>query len=162
MVLDEVFLCKTGMATELDTIFQFVGWSSFATIIELGSKILTIEFLCTLHLTQTGVYFRLFTQEFCLTWRNLSDLLGFLANTRLDLTEALKDFDMHKFWIEISKEPFFHGNRTRDIEHPIVRFLHKWLGVAFFPQDDASKIRVIDLQLIYAAINKIRVSPIHA
>jgi hypothetical protein len=51
LVLDEVFLCKTGMATELDTIFQFVGWSSFATIAELGSKLLTIEFLCTLQFT---------------------------------------------------------------------------------------------------------------
>jgi len=67
-VLDEVFLCETGIATELDTIFQFVGWSSFASITELGSKLLTIEFLCTLQLTQTGVSFRLFTQEFYLTW----------------------------------------------------------------------------------------------
>jgi len=69
-VLDEVFLCETGMATELgsklstieflsegmpfslyETIFQFVGWSSFASITNLGSKLLTIEFLCTLQLT---------------------------------------------------------------------------------------------------------------
>jgi len=40
--------------------------------------------------------------------------------------------------------------------------LHKWLGVAFFPRDDASKIRAIDLQLIYEAVKKIRVSPVHA
>ena len=92
-VLDDVFLCEIGMATELDTIFQFVGWSSFASITELGSKLLTIEFLYTLQLTQTGVYFRLFTQEFYLTWRVLSDLLGFPSNALLDLTEALKDFD---------------------------------------------------------------------
>jgi len=69
-VLDEVFLYETGVATEIDTIFQFVGWTSFATITELGSKLLTIEFLCTLQLTKTGVCFRLFTQDFCLTWRN--------------------------------------------------------------------------------------------
>jgi hypothetical protein len=73
--------------------------------------------------------------------RVLSDLLGFPSNARLDLIEALKDFGNHKFWIEISKEPFFHGNRTQDIEHPT----HKWLGIAFFPQNDASKIRAIDL-----------------
>ena len=85
------------MATELDTIFQFVGWSSFATITELGSKILTTEFLCTLQLIEIGIYFRLFAQEFCFTWRNLSDLLGFLPNTRIDLDEALKDYDTHKF-----------------------------------------------------------------
>jgi len=60
-VFDEVFLYDTGMATELHTIFQFVGWSFFASITKLGSKLLTIEFLCTLQLTQIGVYFRLFT-----------------------------------------------------------------------------------------------------
>jgi hypothetical protein len=32
----------------------------------------------------------------------------------------------------------------------------------FSPRDDASKIRTIDLQLIYAAVKKIRVSPTHA
>ena len=37
------------------------------------------------------------TQEFCLTWRLLSDLLGFHSNARLDLTEALKDFNTYKF-----------------------------------------------------------------
>jgi hypothetical protein len=96
-VLDDVFLGETDMATEFDTIFQFVGWSSFTSITELGSKVLAKEFLSTLELTQTGVYFRLFTQEFCLTWRVLSDLLGFPSNACLDLTEALKDFDTHKF-----------------------------------------------------------------
>jgi len=69
---------------------------------------------------------------------------------------------MHKFWIEIYKEPFFHGNRTRDIEHPTLRSLHKWLGTTFFPRDDASKISAIDLQLIYAVVKKIRVLPVHA
>jgi len=67
LVLDEVFLCEAGMASGLDTIFQFVGWSSIATITELGSRLLTIEFLCTLKLTETGIYFRLFTQKFCFT-----------------------------------------------------------------------------------------------
>jgi hypothetical protein len=51
LVLDDVFVCETGMATELDSIFQFFGWSSFASITELGSKLLTIDFLCTLQLT---------------------------------------------------------------------------------------------------------------
>jgi hypothetical protein len=97
LVLDEVLLYEIGMATKLNTIFEFVGWSAFTTITKLGSKLLTIEFLCTLQLTQTGVYFRLFTHAFYLTWRNLSYLLGFPTNACLDLKEALKDFDTHKF-----------------------------------------------------------------
>ena len=60
-VLDDVFLDETGTATEFDTIFHFVGWSAFASITELGSKLLTIEFLFTLQLTETVVYFILFT-----------------------------------------------------------------------------------------------------
>ena len=66
-ILDEVFLYEAGMATELDTIFQFIGWSSFATITELGSKLFSIKFLCTLQLTEIRIYFRHFTQEFCFT-----------------------------------------------------------------------------------------------
>jgi hypothetical protein len=36
------------------------------------------------------------------------------------------------------------------------------LGITFFPRGDASNIRAIDLQLIYAAVKKIRVLPVHA
>jgi hypothetical protein len=36
------------------------------------------------------------------------------------------------------------------------------LGTTFFPRDDASKIRAIDLQLLFATVKKIRVSPVHA
>jgi hypothetical protein len=35
------------------------------------------------------------------------------------------------------------------------------LGFTFFSRDDTSKVRVADLQLMYAAIKKIKVSPIH-
>jgi hypothetical protein len=34
------------------------------------------------------------------------------------------------------------------------------LGFTFFPCDDTSKVRVADLQLMYAAIKKIKVSPV--
>ena len=34
--------------------------------------------------------------------------------------------------------------------------------MTFFPGDDASKIRAIDLQLLYAVVKKIRVSSVHA
>ena len=40
--------------------------------------------------------------------------------------------------------------------------MHKCLGIAFFPRDDASKSRAIDLQLIYAKVKKIRVLPVHS
>lgn len=115
---------------------------------------MTIEFLCTLQLTETGVYFRLLTREFYFTWRNLSHLLGFPLDAPIDIVGALGDYDTHRFWTNISKELFLHAHRTGDIEHPTLRFLHKWLGMVFFPRDDTSKVRIIDLQLMYAAVKE--------
>jgi len=46
--LDPILLQETGMDTEFDLIFQMVGWTNFWDITELGSRLLTIEFLCTL------------------------------------------------------------------------------------------------------------------
>ena len=37
---------------------------------------------------------------------------------------------------------------------------HKWLGYNLFYRDDIRKVRVGDLQLLYAAINKVPTSPI--
>jgi len=46
--LNPIFLLETGMDTEFDLIFQMVGWTNFWNITELGSRLLTLEFLCTL------------------------------------------------------------------------------------------------------------------
>lgn len=125
LVLDHGLLKEAGMDFELDIIFSLVRWGSFWNITELGSKLLTIEFLCTLQTTNTGVTFRLFAHEFSLTWRELSNLLGFPTNAALDLDTTLEDFDSHKFWSKISRDFIFYQPRTNDMEHPTLRFLHK-------------------------------------
>jgi len=61
---DPLLLQATGMDTELAFIFQVNGWDGFWNIAEQGSKLLTLEFLCTLQITDTGVKFRLFRKEF--------------------------------------------------------------------------------------------------
>ena len=58
------FLREAGMDTELDLVFQSLGWESFWLIHEQGSRLLTIEFLCTLRETKEGVSFRLFGQKY--------------------------------------------------------------------------------------------------
>jgi hypothetical protein len=78
----------------------------------------------------------------------------------VDLDDALEDFEKCKFWTKISKHSDFYSHRTSDIEHPTHRFFHKWLGFTFFPHDDTSKVRVADLQLMYAAVKKIKILPI--
>jgi hypothetical protein len=132
-VLDHGLLKEASMDFELDIIFSLVEWGLFWNITELGSKLLTIEFLYALQTTNTGVTFRLFAREFSLTWRELSNLLGFPTNAALDLDTALVDFDRHKFWSEISRDFIFYQPYTSDMEHPTLRFLHKWMGFAFFP-----------------------------
>jgi hypothetical protein len=148
------------MSSEFDTIFSLLGWTSAWDVAKLGSKLLTIEFLYTLRTTESGVYFRLFKQEFYPTWRELSNLLNFPSNISVDIDEVLRDFEKHKFWTEISKRIVFYSHRTSDIEHPTLRFFHKWLGFTLFPRDDTSKVRMAALQLMYAAVKKIKVSPI--
>jgi hypothetical protein len=132
-----------------------VEWGSFWNITEQGSKLLTIEFLCTLQTTATGITFRLFRQKLSLGWRDLSTLLNFPADTALDLEPALEYFNKHKFWRELSRDDIFLQPRVSDIEHPTLRFVHKWMGFVFFPWDDPRKVREGDLQLMYAAIKKI-------
>ena len=46
------------------------------------------------------------------------------------------------------------------MEHPTLRMYHKWLGYNLFHCDDIRKVRVGDLQLLYAAINKIPTLPV--
>ena len=52
------------MDAELDLIFQVVGWEGFWDVSEVGSRLLTMEFLCTLKITDTGVDFRFFGKEY--------------------------------------------------------------------------------------------------
>lgn len=69
LVLDPTLLRDIGMDTEFDTIFEIIGWASFADITKDGCKLLTAEFLCTLQIMENGVEFRLFGKEQALTWR---------------------------------------------------------------------------------------------
>ena len=46
------------------------------------------------------------------------------------------------------------------MEHHTLGMFHKWLGYNRFHRDDIRKVRIGDLQLLYAAINKIPTSPV--
>ena len=81
------------MDRELNMIFNLVGWGNFWNITENGSKLLMIEFLCTLQVTELGVAFRLFKQTFILTWRELSNPLGFPPIAAIDIDAMLQDFN---------------------------------------------------------------------
>ena len=68
-VYDPALLHITGMDLEFEIIFRTVGWENVWHIDELGSKLLTAEFLCTMQTTDSEVTFRLFGKEFSIPWK---------------------------------------------------------------------------------------------
>ena len=99
---DEDLLEKTGMNAEFMSVWKAVRWPSFAEISELGSRDLTIQFLCTLVETNDGISFRFFGEEFSLSWKELSTVLGFHHRCNLDLEQATKGYHRESFWHTIS------------------------------------------------------------
>jgi hypothetical protein len=66
-IFDEELLTKTGMDNKFGSIFHNVGWSDFWRTTELGSKLLTLEFLSTLAITDTSINFCMFNEELSCT-----------------------------------------------------------------------------------------------
>ena len=107
-----------------------------------------------------GAVFWMFKQEIILSWRALSDHLGFSSRAILDIDTELPNFERHQFWREISRDEYFFQPQTSDMEHPTLRMFHKWIGYNLFPRDDIRKASVGDLQLLYVVINKIYILPV--
>ena len=54
---DPELLIKTGMYEDFATVWHAIGWGNFVPVEEYGSRLLTIQFLCTLREVENGVYF---------------------------------------------------------------------------------------------------------
>jgi predicted double-glycine peptidase len=68
---DPALLHATGMDAEFEIIFRTVGWENVWQIDEPRSKLLTLEFLCTLQPTDSEVTFRLFGKDFSILGSSL-------------------------------------------------------------------------------------------
>ena len=90
-------LLKIGMDADFRTVWKDVGWQKFAEVDELGSRLLTLQFLCTLREVEDGISFRLFRNELELTWRGLSTLLGFHDIYRSNFRKATSGFEKDRF-----------------------------------------------------------------
>ena len=66
------------MITEFQNIFRAISWEIFWRINEEGCRQLTIEFLCTLTTTANHVTFRLFGEQYTLTWKQFSALFALI------------------------------------------------------------------------------------
>jgi hypothetical protein len=158
-MFSEEFMQEAGLDSEFSQIFALLGWTSFYKTCERGFRLLTLEFLCTLKSSNDEVTFRLFRQEHTLSWRRLSNDLGFAEGCALDLDSSLEDFDRLILWTDVTGKENTHKLHTNDIQHPTLRFFHKWLSFVLFPRNDNISVRVGDMQLIYAAMKR-QVSPL--
>ena len=50
-------LIKTSMYEDFPNVWHEIGWDNFVPVEEYGSRLLTIQFLCTLREVENGVYF---------------------------------------------------------------------------------------------------------
>ena len=102
---------------------------------ELGSRPLTIQFLCSLREEANGIKFRFFGTEYRASWKDVNRILDFHPRCVLSLDKACKGFSRDGFWEEISDQTAHDklAPRCNDILHPTLRLWHKWLAVTLFP-----------------------------
>nr|ABA98746.1 hypothetical protein LOC_Os12g33500 [Oryza sativa Japonica Group] len=151
---------KIGMDTEFRAIWKAVGWQKFAMVDEPGSRLLTLQFLCTLKEIEDGISFRFFHEEFTLTWKGLSTLLGFHDTCKIDLQKGISGFEKNRFWEDISGAPICKKPRTNDIHNPTLRLMHKWIAMTLFPRGDLRPIRGDELIIMFAMVRKIKIAPV--
>jgi hypothetical protein len=156
----EEFMQEAGLDSKFSQIFALLGWTSFYNTSERGSLLLALEFLRTLKTSNDGVTFRLFREEHTLSWRRLSNALGFAKGCALDLESSLEDFDRLHLWTDVTRKANAHKPRTNNIQHPTLCFFHKWISLVLFPCNDNISMIVGDMQLIYAALKRQVVSPV--
>jgi hypothetical protein len=85
---------------------EWVGWEKFVVVDKPGSRLLSLQFPCTLLEVADGIYFQFFCKEYHLSSRELSLLLGFHHNCKINFRNATSAFEKHKFWEDISVASF--------------------------------------------------------
>ena len=139
----------TGLLQDMNQALTVVGWENFADIVELGSQLLTMEFLMTLTIeetcTETKVYFWFFNEQFKMTLQQFSVTLGFNKRCILDHNTLVEryEYDRSSWWSLISNEPVSSKNIIVSIHNPTLRFLAKWLAIVVHSRTD---LRLCSLQ----------------
>lgn len=162
LLYDDALLAKIGMDSEFFTIWKAVCWENIDPISENGSHPLTIQFLCTMSEVDSGITFCLFGTNYNITWKEFSLHLGFNRKCSLDLDHAVKGFNRHNFWEDISGQAVTGklSPRNAQIQHPTLRFMHHWIAMTLFPSQDIRVVRNDELKLLYAIRKKIKVAPV--
>jgi hypothetical protein len=99
---DPTLLENIGMDSEFDSIWQALGWEGFVSVQEIGSRPITIQFLCTLQEDASGISFRFHGVPYRVSWKDLSCTLGFHHHCDIPLEQACSGFTHESFWEELS------------------------------------------------------------
>jgi hypothetical protein len=81
---------------------ESIPWESFVPVQEIGSRPITIQFLCTLQEEASGISFRLHGVLYRVSWKDLSCTLRFRCHCAVPLEQACSDFNRESFWEELS------------------------------------------------------------
>jgi len=148
------------MEAEFASVWKAMGWSAFAEIFEMGSRDLMIQFLCTLVEIKNRVSFRFFGNEFVMSWKDFSTILGFHHKCSVNVEQVTRGYHKESFWYSISGLTTCSQPHCNDIQHPTLRLMHKWLALTCFPREDVRTVRVDELRILYAMENKIKIAPV--
>ena len=94
-----------------------------------------------------------------MSWRDLSTVLGFHHKCSADVELGTSNYHKESFWHSISGLNTYSQPHCSDIQHPTLRLIHKWLALTCFPREDVRTVRVDELRILYAMVNKIKIAP---
>ena len=47
-----------------------------------------------------------------------------------------------------------------NIQHPTLKFMHRWIAITLFSIQDTQVVRNVEMQILYAMIKKIKIAPV--
>jgi len=98
------------------------------------AAVVAVTGLTSIHFVEMkeGVVLRFFHQEFSLTWKDFSTLLGFHQCCTVDANQALIGFHKESFLEFITRTESSGGARCNDIRNSTLRLMHKWVAITSF------------------------------
>lgn len=102
----------------------------------------------------------MFNVDYSLSWSHLSTTLGFDRDCKVDIDDALEGFDLAEFWKLIFGSNDCSNPKPHHVHNPTLRFLYYWIIVTLFLGASLHVIGYGEMQLLYAMVNQIKVSPV--
>ena len=95
-----------------------------------------------------------------MSWKDLSTVLGLHHKCSVDIEQVTHGYHKESFWHTISGLYAQTQLRCNDIQHPTLRLMHKWLALTCFPREDVRTVRLDELCILYAMVNKTKIAPV--